>query len=142
MISGLAVFLASLLYQVTKGLQHLHSIDIIHGTLKTVSEYSPPSTFMQLIFGSGLSPESNILINASGCVWLAYYGSLPSRRDRNPSGHGTSWGTPRVPVTSQALKPVDTLASVMLVIEVFTGKEPFGRPKSAILPYSWIVEGK
>lgn len=133
MISDLAVFLASRLYRVTKGLQYLHSIDIIHGTLKTVSEDSPPSTFIQLISRSGPSSESNILIDASGCVWLAYYGLLPFRKDRNPSGHGTSWGAPRVLVAGQALKPVDIFASVMLVIEVLTGKEPVGRPK---VPFS------
>jgi serine/threonine protein kinase len=128
------LIIASQLYQVTQGLQYLHSVDIAHGALKGVSShfrfYPPDSTFILLMFNSIL-PQSNVLINSSGRVWLADYGLSPFRRYQREGNCHSPWDAPEVIIRSLVEdlvhKPADIFSFAMLVLEVFTGERPFGR---------------
>lgn len=122
------------LLQVTKGLQYLHSLDIIHGNLKGVSEPAPPQVRLELTD----SIQANVLISKSGKAQICDYGLSPIIS--NPiftiariSGVPGSfrWLAPEIidPPNNKprtASKPADIFAFAMLAMEVFTGEVPFG----------------
>jgi len=111
-----------LLLGVTRGLDYLHSIDVVHGDLK--------------------SP--NILIDKSGRPRLTDFGFSSITRNVNsvnvstPGGRGTlRWCAPELLVLSTkeedqrkvlSVRPTrksDSYSFAMVVIEIFTGEHPF-----------------
>ena len=66
------------------------------------------------------------MINGSGGIWIADYGLFQYRRERDGSDFCTRWDAPELSHTTIAFKPADIFAFAMLVVEVFTGQEPFG----------------
>ena len=143
----------SLLYQllqVAKGLQYLHSLDIVHGNLKGVSDASPQTNLSLIKF-----VQANVLISESGNARVCDYGLTPFISDptftvaATPGVVGSSqWlapeliGPPEGPNPRFESKPADVFAFAMLVVEVYTGRLPFGdevKPESAMVD---IARGK
>ena len=139
------------LLQVAKGLQYLHSFDVVHGDLKGVSALSPQTyaTLMNFI-------EANVLISKSGSAQVCDYGLSPIISNpiftvvATQGVAGSSrWLAPEIidPPTGAGSKPLtasksaDVFAFAMLAVEVFTGRVPFWNMKSGrVLPK--IVSGK
>lgn len=123
-----------LLLQVAKGLQYLHSLDVIHGDLK----------------------GANVLISASGNAQVCDYGLSTIISDPSftiaatPGVAGSSrWLAPEIidppnkatPTPMTASKAADVFAFAMLAVEVFTGKVPFSNLKNESVVIQ-IVGGK
>jgi serine/threonine protein kinase len=93
---------------VTKGLNHLHSIEVIHGDLKSVSVQSLLSPSAPAEF----EKQSNVLIDPSGGPRLTDFGfssitrNICSVNASTPNGRGsTRWRAPELLVLS--IKPKD-----------------------------------
>ena len=125
----LTVIFASQLLQAAKGLQYLHTVGVLHGTLEAASFFFffclLQSTTGQLIFGAVLF-SANVLINGSAGIWIADHGLFQYRRERDDSDFWTCWDATELSHTTIAFKPADIFAFAMLVVEVFTGQESFG----------------
>lgn len=108
----------SLLFDVAKGLEYLHSLDIPHGNLK----------------------GANVVVDGSGCARLTEYGLAPINTNpgfaiaATPGSAGTSrWLAPELitsPPNGNSMLVVETRAADvfafgMLSVEVFTGEVPF-----------------
>jgi len=115
----------ALLYDVTRGLDYLHSLDILHGDLK----------------------GANVLIDQRGRARLTEYGLAAINSDPNftvaatPGAVGTSrWLAPEImlpprkptSLPEMESKPADVFAFAMFAVEVFTGKLPFGEQKNEV----------
>ncbi|KAF9642002.1 kinase-like protein, partial [Thelephora ganbajun] len=113
----------NLLLQVAKGLQYLHSFEIVHGNLK----------------------GANVLISESGKVQVCDYGLSPVMSNpiftiaATPGVAGSSrWLAPEIidppsKTNSKSLaasKSADVFAFAMLAVEVFTGNVPFGNMRN------------
>ncbi|KAF9646166.1 kinase-like protein [Thelephora ganbajun] len=123
-----------LLLQVAKGLQYLHSLEIVHGNLK----------------------GANVLISKSGKAQVCDYDLSPVMSNpiftiaATPGVAGSSrWLAPEIidpprktgskPLA--ASKPADVFAFAMLAVEVFTGNVPFGNMRNE-LAVIHIAHGK
>ncbi|KAF9642025.1 kinase-like protein [Thelephora ganbajun] len=119
-----------LLLQVAKGLQYLHSFEIIHGNLK----------------------GANVLISESGKAQICDYGLSPIIS--NPIADlvvtaSSQWLAPEIidPPSEADFKPLiasksaDVFAFAMLAVEVFSGRTPFEDTNDALAGIR-ILEGK
>ena len=141
------------LFDVAKGLEYLHDLDILHGNLKGVGQFFDPLAAFQLAClplprscnRIDLWLQANIVVDGRGRARLTEYRLAPINSDLSftvaatPGAVGTSrWLAPEIitPTRKGAAmpvmesKPADIFAFGMLAIEVFTGKIPFEEQKN------------
>jgi len=118
------------LAQVARGLNYLHSVDIIHGDLKCANV---------LVNGEGIAQLADFGLSTVGDATIATVSSI-SNSAGNPR-----WLAPELMFpdkfngSGRSTRESDVYAFGMTALELFTGKAPFFELPLAALPYEVAI---
>jgi len=115
------------LCDVAKGLEYLHTCDVIHGDLKGVSGSKHPFTAVLTL------DQKNVLVDDSGHARIADFGlatvarNMDSMRTASQCGGFSRWTAPEVLNGELPSKEMDIFSFAMVMIEVRRGRSAVHR---------------